>query len=80
MLIAGDAGIGKTRLVTEVCSRASQAGMLTAVGGCVQLSEASAPYAPLVGVLRELRRQLGTGRVAELLGAARAQIGLLFGP
>jgi len=55
LLIAGDAGIGKTRLVTEVCTRASQAGMLTAVGGCVQLGEASVAYAPLVGALRELR-------------------------
>jgi len=79
MLIAGDAGIGKTRLVTEVCSRASQAGMLTAVGGCFQLGEASVAYAPLVGALRELRRQLGTERVAELLGPASAQIGVLFG-
>jgi DNA-binding CsgD family transcriptional regulator len=79
VLIAGDAGIGKTRLVTEVCSRASQAGMLTAVGGCVQLGEASVAYAPLVGALRELRRQLGTERVAELLGPASAQIGVLFG-
>ena len=33
MLIAGDAGIGKTRLVTELCSRAGQAGMLTARWG-----------------------------------------------
>ena len=49
VLIAGDAGIGKTRLVTEVCLRASQAGMLTAVGGSVQLGEASVAYAPLVG-------------------------------
>ena len=63
VLLAGDAGIGKTRLIGEVCARAKQDGMLAAVGGCVQLGEASVAYAPLVEVLRELRRQLGAESV-----------------
>jgi predicted ATPase len=53
--------------------------MLTAVGGCVQLGEASVAYAPLVEALRDLRQQLGVEAVGELLGPGAADVGALLG-
>ena len=79
VLLAGDAGIGKTRLIGELCARARQGGMLAAVGGCIQLGEASLAYAPLVQVLRELRRQLGAETFGALLGPGAAPVGVLLG-
>ena len=46
VLVSGDAGIGKTRLVTEACTRAERDGVLTAVGGCVQLGGVVARSSP----------------------------------
>jgi predicted ATPase len=63
VLLAGDAGIGKTRLISEACSVARADGALTAVGGCVRLGEVSVAYAPLVEALRDLRTQLGPAGV-----------------
>ena len=80
VLISGDAGIGKTRLVREAVAGAREAGTLTATGGCVQLGEVSIAFAPIVEALRELREQLGDAAFDELLGPGRAPIrGLLTG-
>ena len=59
VLIGGEAGIGKTRLITEACVRAEQDGVLCVIGGCVQLGGASLAYSPLVEALRGLRRRFG---------------------
>jgi DNA-binding CsgD family transcriptional regulator len=79
VLVSGDAGIGKTRLVSEVCGRARQAGMLAAVGGCVQMGDAAVAYAPLAEVLRDLLRQLGPATLTELMGPGAAEISPLLG-
>ena len=79
VLVGGEAGIGKTRLVTEACARAEQDGVLCVVGGCVQLGETSLAYAPLVEALRRLRRMLGEEEFGELLGPATATVGALLG-
>ena len=79
VLVSGDAGIGKTRLVSEVCGRARQAGMLAAVGGCVQMGDAAVAYAPLAEVLRDLLRQLGASALTELMGPGAAEIRPLLG-
>jgi DNA-binding CsgD family transcriptional regulator len=79
VLVSGDAGIGKTRLVSEVCGRARQAGMLATVGGCVQMGDAAVAYAPLAEVLRDLLRQLGPAALTELMGPGAAEIRPLLG-
>jgi DNA-binding CsgD family transcriptional regulator len=79
VLIGGDAGIGKTRLVSEFCARARDDGMLAAVGGCVQLGDVAIAYAPLVEALREVSRQLGADAFAELVGPGRAELDGLIG-
>ena len=45
VLVAGEAGIGKTRLIREACVRAERDGVLTAIGSCVQLGDSSVAYA-----------------------------------
>jgi DNA-binding NarL/FixJ family response regulator len=48
VLVAGEAGVGKTRLVAEFTSRAIDAGVSVLTGGCVALIEGELAYAPLV--------------------------------
>src|SRR6201985_3964981 len=50
-LVSGDAGVGKTRLVTEVTRRAAAQGFTVLSGHCAELGE-SVPYLPLAGALR----------------------------
>jgi len=58
LLIAGDAGVGKTRLLEEFHSVATGRGAVFALGGCVEIGADGLPYAPLVTVLRDLYREL----------------------
>ncbi|WP_084962237.1 helix-turn-helix transcriptional regulator [Thermoactinospora rubra] len=51
-LVGGDAGIGKTRLVTELTAEARRRGFTVLVGQCAELGDAL-PYLPLIDALRE---------------------------
>jgi DNA-binding CsgD family transcriptional regulator/tetratricopeptide (TPR) repeat protein len=53
-LVVGDAGIGKTRLLTEFSEQVRRHGTLVLVGGCLELGEVGLPYLPVVDALREL--------------------------
>ena len=79
VLIGGEAGIGKSRLVTEFAERARGSGARVLTGGCLELGADGLPFAPFTSVLRELVRDLGAARVAELLpsGATRELARLL---
>src|ERR1700716_4541810 len=55
-LVAGEAGVGKTRLAQEVARVADDLGVLVLSGGCVELGGEGIPLAPLVDVLRALAR------------------------
>jgi DNA-binding CsgD family transcriptional regulator/tetratricopeptide (TPR) repeat protein len=79
VLLSGDAGIGKTRLVSAAIDQARRDGFIAALGGCLQLGEVSVAYAPLVEALRDLRTQLGEDVLAELLGPGLTDIGALLG-
>jgi DNA-binding CsgD family transcriptional regulator len=66
-LVGGDAGIGKSRLVEEFCDRIRLREGVVATGLCVP-AHSGLPYAPVVGILRDLERQLGRpSRTARLL-------------
>ena len=79
VLIGGEAGVGKSRLVSEFAERARGAGARVLTGGCLELGADGLPFAPFTSVLRELVRDLGAARVAELLpsGATRELARLL---
>ncbi|MGV1007710.1 MAG: helix-turn-helix transcriptional regulator [Dermatophilaceae bacterium] len=51
VVMAGDAGIGKSRLLAQLESNASDAGWLSLVGHCVGQAGSALPYLPFVEVL-----------------------------
>jgi DNA-binding CsgD family transcriptional regulator/tetratricopeptide (TPR) repeat protein len=66
-LVGGDAGIGKTRLVSEAAAAARTAGSLVLEGGCVALGDGEGlPFAPLVEALRPLPHLIATGQAGDL--------------
>ncbi|HEX6129395.1 MAG TPA: AAA family ATPase [Candidatus Limnocylindria bacterium] len=54
MLIGGEAGIGKSRLVGEAAGAAEQQGMLVVQGRCLEASVEALPFTPFVEILRQL--------------------------
>ena len=74
--VAGESGVGKTRLVAEL-ARGARAGARVAIGECVELGEDELPYAPLVSVLRPLARD-GDPVLDELPASARAELATLL--
>ncbi len=75
--VAGESGVGKSRLVNELSARARQGGARTLCGECVELGEGELPYAPLVAALRPLSRD--GDPVLEAVGeAARAELATLL--
>ncbi len=77
VVVAGEAGIGKTRLVTDwldgIGDRAT-----SVVGSCVDVDEGTLPYLPFVQIIRGLRASAGAraprrdGSLAELLDVVAA--------
>jgi DNA-binding CsgD family transcriptional regulator/tetratricopeptide (TPR) repeat protein len=55
-LIAGESGVGKSRLADELVQRAREEGARVLWGDSVELGEGELPYAPLLGALRPLVR------------------------
>jgi ATP/maltotriose-dependent transcriptional regulator MalT len=87
-LLAGESGVGKSRLASELTRLARESGARVLSGDCVELGEGELPYAPLVGALRRIAREgdaafdaLPTGQRADLatilpsLGAAAPEDG-----
>jgi ATP/maltotriose-dependent transcriptional regulator MalT len=67
VLVGGEAGVGKSRLVSEFAEQSRGAGVRTLIGGCLELGADGLPFAPFTFVLRELVRDLGAAGVAQLL-------------
>lgn len=67
LLIGGEAGVGKTRLLREFTERATADGARVLVGGCLELGSDGLPFAPFTAVLRGLVREIGIDGVAGLL-------------
>jgi DNA-binding CsgD family transcriptional regulator/tetratricopeptide (TPR) repeat protein len=57
VLIGGEAGVGKTRLVHEFASDAGAAGTMVLLGECVELTEGELPFAPIASALRPVIRE-----------------------
>ncbi|MFH8975426.1 AAA family ATPase [Streptomyces sp. NPDC017890] len=69
LLLGGEAGVGKTRLVEEFAAAARRQDAVVALGGCVEIGADGLPFAPFSTALRALRRQLP----GELAAAAAGQ-------
>ncbi len=73
-IVAGDAGIGKTRLVETLVALATERGGRVLAGGCLDLADDGLPYAPLIEGLRGLGRALGPAELQALLGPAAGDL------
>lgn len=78
VIVRGEAGIGKTRLVREAIERARAGGSAILHGACLQLGGDGLPYLPLVEALRRLARETPADRLEAALGPARADLGALL--
>ncbi len=77
VIVGGEAGIGKSRLIDELCATLD-ASTVIARGQCVEFGTVGVPYAPLVGVLRDLVDAVGTEAVfAAAAGGAGTLRGLV---
>ena len=74
VLIGGDAGVGKTRLVEEFSSIASAEHALVATGVCVPTDSGGLPYAPIVGIVRDVLSQVDTA--ADVVGPVARGLGI----
>ncbi|MEW1776316.1 AAA family ATPase [Streptomyces sp. NPDC086777] len=63
VLVAGDAGVGKTRLLDEVAARAAGAGATVVTGHCVDLGDVGLPYLPFTEILGVLAADTRFGEV-----------------
>src|SRR5829696_3709613 len=78
VLVGGEAGVGKTRLVAELTARCAAEGTRVLAGGCVPVGDGALPYAPIVEALRGLLGEVGVTGVRELAGPSWAELGRLL--
>jgi DNA-binding CsgD family transcriptional regulator len=67
VLLGGEAGVGKSRLVSDFGRTAASAGARVLTGGCLELGTDGLPYAPFTAVLRDLVHEMGADAVASML-------------
>jgi DNA-binding CsgD family transcriptional regulator len=67
VLLGGEAGVGKSRLVSDFSRTAASAGARVLTGGCLELGTDGLPFAPFTAVLRDLVHEMGADAVASML-------------
>ncbi|HYU50329.1 MAG TPA: AAA family ATPase [Candidatus Limnocylindria bacterium] len=77
VLVAGEAGVGKSRFLQEAMLRARESGARTVQGGCVDIS-ASLAYGPIVEALRDLADQLPAAELERALAEHRGGVARLL--
>ncbi|HTF59328.1 MAG TPA: ATP-binding protein, partial [Actinomycetes bacterium] len=77
VVVAGEAGVGKTRLVAELLGEAAGRGAVALTGGCLDVGEGVLAYAPLVEALRPLPSVTEPAELERVLGGARAELARL---
>jgi DNA-binding CsgD family transcriptional regulator len=77
VLVAGEAGVGKSRLVRELTARATARRFRVLTGWCVEFGEEVWPLAPLRDVVAALVDQLDGEALELVLGSARHELARL---
>ncbi len=72
VFVGGEPGIGKTRLVKELCRAAHQEGSAVLWGSCDE--ELSIPYQPFVEAFRWLANTIDPDRLGELVGPLGSEL------
>jgi DNA-binding CsgD family transcriptional regulator len=78
VLVGGEAGVGKTRLVAELTARCGADGTRVLAGGCVPVAAGGLPYAPIVEALRGLLADLGVDALRGLVGPSWPELARLL--
>jgi DNA-binding NarL/FixJ family response regulator len=78
ILLIGEAGVGKTRLVRETEAMARNRGMLVMSGDCLELSGGELPYAPIAAALREIPESVIDSAISTLPPQARDELAHAF--
>lgn len=73
VLVAGEPGIGKTRLAHELLVFARLRGCLALVGRCYE-QEVAIPYLPLTEALRALVREIADNQIESVVGSSAAEL------
>ena len=68
ILIGGEAGVGKTRLLGELRGISRESGVAWGAGGCISMGEGAIPYAPVAEALHGLLAGLDESALREALG------------
>ncbi|MFB9236166.1 AAA family ATPase [Plantactinospora siamensis] len=74
VMVGGEAGVGKSRLVDEFTRVAGEDGAQVFIGRCLELGEEGLPFAPFAAVLREVVRRYGP----DILDGREAEFGRLL--
>ena len=77
VVIAGDAGMGKTRLTSEVQGRAAKLGFTTLRGGCAPM-DVAIPYLPLLEAAGNRLAHSDLARVRAWVGPAATELSGFF--
>lgn len=78
VLVGGEAGVGKTRLLAELAARCAAQETQVLSGACVPVAAAALPYAPIVQALRPLLDRFGAVAVRELVGPSWPELARLL--
>ncbi|MFI5292241.1 MAG: AAA family ATPase, partial [Candidatus Limnocylindrales bacterium] len=74
VLLAGEAGLGKTRLARQLSERAERLGAVALWGGCSE-AEFALPFLPFVEALGNHLSAVGAAAIVERLGPAAEDLG-----
>jgi DNA-binding CsgD family transcriptional regulator/tetratricopeptide (TPR) repeat protein len=74
VIVGGEAGVGKSRLLAELRAGAEASGLRFLVGGCVDLGDGAPPYDPLVAALRPWLKTLSPDDRSRIIGPARSAV------
>jgi DNA-binding NarL/FixJ family response regulator len=78
VLVGGEVGVGKTRLVDEAALGALDAGARVLTGSCIELGGRGLALSPLVDALRSLMRVMDPDELDGFLGPARRELARLL--
>src|SRR5690242_10457724 len=78
VLVGGEAGVGKTRLVEEAAAHARAEGARVLTGSCIEVGGEGLPLSPVVDALRSLMRTMARDELDGVLGPARAELARLL--
>jgi DNA-binding NarL/FixJ family response regulator len=78
VLVGGEAGVGKSRLVEEAAERARTSGTRVLTGSCIELGGEGLPLSPFVDALRSLMREMEPDELDAVLGPARLELARLL--